>query len=158
MFLDKSRGADIRQSQNNNCPTALGPPINLEKIGGVHGNRGELRLELFVASHQSPIRPNPRDRLRHRCLSRPFNIQSTIRSDFAECCWWLSSVMAFRKYPVLIETSQGRTSAKVSFSATAQPADVSLALRESGWMAYRVRFDPEVAAWIAKVIDWGQAA
>jgi hypothetical protein len=66
--------------------------------------------------------------------------------------------MSVRKCPVLIETSRGRASARFSFAATAQPVDVSLALRESGWAAYRVRFDPEVAAWIAKVIDWGQAA
>jgi hypothetical protein len=67
-------------------------------------------------------------------------------------------VMSIRKYPVLIETSQGRTSAKVLFSATAQPVDISLALRENGWTAYQVQFDPQVAAWVAKVIDWGQAA
>ena len=66
--------------------------------------------------------------------------------------------MAVRKCPVLIETSIGRTSAKVSFPTTAQPVDVSLALREIGWKAYRVRFDPEALAWIAKVIDWDQAA
>jgi hypothetical protein len=66
--------------------------------------------------------------------------------------------MSIRKCPVLIETSQGRTSARVSLSSAAQPVDVSLALRESGWMAYRVRFDPDVPAWIAKVIDWNQAA
>jgi len=66
--------------------------------------------------------------------------------------------MSIRKCPVLIETSQGRTSAKVSLSSAAQPVDVSLALRESGWMAYRVRFDPDVPAWIAQVIDWNQAA
>jgi hypothetical protein len=66
--------------------------------------------------------------------------------------------MSVRKCPVLVETSNGRISAKVSLSSTAQPVDVSLALRESGWTAYRVRFDPEVPAWIAKVIDWNQAA
>jgi hypothetical protein len=66
--------------------------------------------------------------------------------------------MTVRKCPVFIETSSGRTSAKVSFSATAQSVDVSLALREDGWTAYRVQFDPGVAAWVAKVIDWGQAA
>jgi hypothetical protein len=43
-------------------------------------------------------------------------------------------------------------------SSAARPVDVSLALRENGWTAYQVRFDPEAAAWIAKVIDWGQAA
>jgi hypothetical protein len=66
--------------------------------------------------------------------------------------------MTVRKCPVFVETSRGRMSAKVSFSATAQPVDVSLALRENGWMAYRVHFDPTVPAWIAKVIDWNQAA
>jgi hypothetical protein len=66
--------------------------------------------------------------------------------------------MSVRKCPVLVETSNGRISAKVSLSSTAQPVEVSLALRESGWTAYQVRFDPDVSAWIAKVIDWGQAA
>jgi len=66
--------------------------------------------------------------------------------------------MSVRKCPVLVETSRGRTSARLSVPSTAQPVDVSLALRESGWTAYRVRFDPEVPAWIAKVIDWGQPA
>jgi hypothetical protein len=65
--------------------------------------------------------------------------------------------MTVRKCPVYVETSSGRTSAKVSFSATAQPVDVSLALRDNGWTAYRIRFDPEGPAWIAKVIDWGSA-
>jgi hypothetical protein len=66
--------------------------------------------------------------------------------------------MVVRKCPVLIETSFGRTSVKVSFPTTAQPVDVSLALREIGWKAYQVRFDPAVSAWIAKVIDWHQTA
>ncbi len=65
--------------------------------------------------------------------------------------------MPVRKCPVLIETSSGRTSAKVSFPLRAQPVDVSLALRELGWKAYQVRFDPTASAWIAKVIDWYQA-
>ena len=63
--------------------------------------------------------------------------------------------MPVRKCPVLIETSRGRASARLSVSPSAQPVDVSLALREIGWMAYRVQFDPDVPAWIAKVIDWG---
>jgi hypothetical protein len=66
--------------------------------------------------------------------------------------------MPVRKCPVLIETSSGRLSAKVSFSTTAQPVDVSLALREIGWIAYQVRLDPRIPAWIAKVIDWDHAA
>jgi hypothetical protein len=66
--------------------------------------------------------------------------------------------MPVRKCPVFVETSRGRSSARLSVSSAAQPVDVSLALRESGWTAYRVRFDPEVPAWIAKVIDWGQVA
>ena len=66
--------------------------------------------------------------------------------------------MPVRKCPVLIETLSGRTSAKVSFPLTAQPVDISLALRELGWKAYQVRFDATASAWIAKVIDWYQAA
>jgi hypothetical protein len=66
--------------------------------------------------------------------------------------------MPVRKCPLLIETPSGRTSARVSFHSTAQPVDVSLALREGGWAAYRLRFDSDVSAWIAKVIDWGRTA
>lgn len=66
--------------------------------------------------------------------------------------------MSIRKCPVLIETSNGRLAAKVSFPTTAQPVDVSLALRESGWKAYKIRFDPAASARIAKVIDWDQAS
>ena len=66
--------------------------------------------------------------------------------------------MSIRKCPVLLETPNGLTPAKMSLSSTAHPVDVSLALRESGWTAYRIRFDPGMPAWIAKVIDWRQAA
>jgi bifunctional non-homologous end joining protein LigD len=41
---------------------------------------------------------------------------------------------------------------------TAQPTEVTLALREKGWVPYRVWFEPEEELWVAKVIDWGQAA
>jgi hypothetical protein len=66
--------------------------------------------------------------------------------------------MAARKCPVLLETSLGQTSAGVSASPAALPVEVSLALREKGWTAYRVRFDPDASAWIANVIDWARAA
>jgi hypothetical protein len=66
--------------------------------------------------------------------------------------------MSVRKCPALVETSNGRISAKVSLSSMAQPVDVSLTLRESGWTAYQVRFDADVSSWIAKVIDWNKAA
>jgi len=35
---------------------------------------------------------------------------------------------------------------------------VTLALRQKGWVPYRIWFDPEEELWVAKVIDWGQAA
>jgi hypothetical protein len=60
--------------------------------------------------------------------------------------------------PVLVETYQGRSPSGLSAPPTAQPAEVALALREKGWMPYRIRFEPEADVWIAKVIDWGQAA
>jgi hypothetical protein len=66
--------------------------------------------------------------------------------------------MSIRKCRVLVQTPNGLTPAKISVPSTARPVDVSLALRESGWTAYRVWFDAEERAWIAKVIDWRQAA
>jgi hypothetical protein len=66
--------------------------------------------------------------------------------------------MRKRLCPILIETYQGRFAAGLYAPPTAQPAEVALALREKGWEPYRIRFDPEEAVWIAKVIDWGEAA
>jgi hypothetical protein len=68
------------------------------------------------------------------------------------------ALMRKRLCPVLVETYQGQSPAGLSASATAQPAEVALALREKGLVPYRIRFDPEADVWIAKVIDWGQAA
>lgn len=59
---------------------------------------------------------------------------------------------------MLIETSKGRSRTGLSAAATAQPFEVSLALREMGWRAYRVQFDSTAGAWIATVIDWDVAA
>jgi hypothetical protein len=59
---------------------------------------------------------------------------------------------------VFVETSHGRTQAGFSVPASATPVDVSLMLREKGWTAYRVRFDPSTFVWIARVIDWQRAA
>jgi hypothetical protein len=66
--------------------------------------------------------------------------------------------MAARKCPVLVETSLGHAPAGLSASPAAQPVDISLALREKGWTAYRLRFNPGASAWIATVIDWARAA
>ena len=68
------------------------------------------------------------------------------------------ALMRKRLCPVLVETYQGRSPTGLSAPATAQPAEVALALREKGWVPYRIRFDLEADVWIAKVIDWGQAA
>jgi hypothetical protein len=66
--------------------------------------------------------------------------------------------MATRRYPVLVETSQGRTQAGFSVPANSAPVDVSLLLRQKGWTAYRIRFDHAALAWIATVMDWKRAA
>ena len=63
-----------------------------------------------------------------------------------------------RRCPVLIETSKGRTRTGLSASTTAEPFEVSLALREMGWRVYRVQFDSTAGAWIARAIDWDVAA
>ena len=66
--------------------------------------------------------------------------------------------MPVRKCPVLIESHNTRAPSGLSFLPSAQPCEITLALREIGWRAYRVQFDPQARAWIAKVIDWGIAA
>ena len=66
--------------------------------------------------------------------------------------------MSRRRFPVLIETSLGRTPAGVFAGQTDEPADVALRLREKGWQPYRVRLDEAAGAWIAAVIDWQHAA
>ena len=63
-----------------------------------------------------------------------------------------------RRYPVLVETSNGRTQAGFSVPGNVAPVDVSLLLREKGWTAYRIRFDHAAFAWIATVMDWKRAA
>jgi len=37
-------------------------------------------------------------------------------------------------------------------------ADVSMRLRERGWIAYRLRLEAEQYAWIATVIAWARRA
>lgn len=65
--------------------------------------------------------------------------------------------MRVRNCPVLVETSRGRTRAGISVLSSATPVEVSLALREKGWRAYRIQFDLSASVWVARVIDWGLA-
>jgi hypothetical protein len=66
--------------------------------------------------------------------------------------------MRKRSCPVLVETYQGRSPSGVYAPPTAHPADVTIALREKGWVPYRIWFEEQEDLWVAKVIDWGQAA
>jgi hypothetical protein len=68
------------------------------------------------------------------------------------------TAMSERRFPVLLDMAKGRVRAGFSAAAGEEPARLSLRLREKGWTAYRVRFDPEARAWIASVIDWKRAA
>jgi hypothetical protein len=70
----------------------------------------------------------------------------------------LLTLMRKRHCPVLVETYQGRSPSGVYASPTARPVEVTLALREKGWVPYRVWFEQQEDLWVAKVIDWGQAA
>jgi hypothetical protein len=63
-----------------------------------------------------------------------------------------------RKYPVCVETSDGRRETGFCAPANASPVDVSLQLREKGWTAYRIRADHSQSLWIATIIDWKSAA
>jgi hypothetical protein len=66
--------------------------------------------------------------------------------------------MRKRHCPVLVETYQGRSPSGVYAPSKARPVEVALALRQKGWVPYRVWFEQQEELWVAKVIDWGQAA
>jgi hypothetical protein len=66
--------------------------------------------------------------------------------------------MRKRPCPVLVETYQGRSPSGIHAAPTAQPVEVALALRQKGWEPYRIWFEQEEGLWVAKVVDWGQAA
>ena len=59
---------------------------------------------------------------------------------------------------VLIELGLDRYPAGIKASSKAEPAEVSLALREEGWSPYRIKFDAGENMWIASVIYRRDAA
>ena len=66
--------------------------------------------------------------------------------------------MSRRRRRVFIEIQKGRRSAGFTVHEEADAADVSLALRNRGWIAYRLRLDAENHAWVAVIIDWQRVA
>lgn len=66
--------------------------------------------------------------------------------------------MPYRRRHVFVDTAKGRGSAGFSVPEAANAADVSMALRQRGWMPYRLHLEAEQNIWIAKVIDWQRAA
>ena len=66
--------------------------------------------------------------------------------------------MRHRRRRVFIDTQKGRVSAGFTVPAEADAADVSMRLRERGWIAYRLRLEAEQHAWVATVIDWTRRA
>jgi len=68
------------------------------------------------------------------------------------------SRMRHRRRRVYIDTHKGRVSAGFTVAAEADAADVSMRLRERGWIAYRLRLEPEQHSWVATVIDWTRRA
>ena len=68
------------------------------------------------------------------------------------------SRMRQRRRRVFIDTHKGCVSAGFTVAAEADAADVSMRLRERGWIAYRLRLEAEQHAWVATVIDWARRA
>ena len=66
--------------------------------------------------------------------------------------------MPHRRRRVFVDTAKGRVSAGFSVPETDDAADVSMKLRQRGWMPYRLRLEAEQNAWVATVIDWQRAA
>jgi hypothetical protein len=59
-----------------------------------------------------------------------------------------SGALANRKRPIMIELDGHLIKSHVLASEAEQPAEVSIKIREKGWLPYRVRFDESQAAWI----------
>ena len=59
-----------------------------------------------------------------------------------------------RRRPIMIELDGKLINSQVFASETEQPADVSMRVREKGWLPYRVRFDGSQAAWIVSSLDY----
>jgi hypothetical protein len=66
------------------------------------------------------------------------------------------ALMRRRLCPVLVETYRGRPPSALNAPPPAHPAEVTLALRERGWVPYRIWLDQDAEVWIAKVIDWAK--
>jgi hypothetical protein len=66
--------------------------------------------------------------------------------------------MPHRRCPVLVDKGTRRVRAGLSAGASEEPALVALKLREKGFDAYRIHFDPEARAWVAAVMDWRKQA
>lgn len=67
--------------------------------------------------------------------------------------------MPLKSCPVIIEIgSDARCPAGIKAESRAEPAEVSLALRDKGWTPYRIWFDADEGAWIAAVIYRPDAA
>ena len=68
------------------------------------------------------------------------------------------SEMPHRRRRVFVDTPKGRRSAGFTVPASADAAEVSMALRRRGWSPYALRLEPEQNAWVALVMDWRRAA
>jgi hypothetical protein len=63
------------------------------------------------------------------------------------------SVMSGRRVcPVFVEMEPDPLAAGINAPVNAEPAEISLSLRERGWIPCRIRFDAQAGAWIASVI------
>jgi hypothetical protein len=59
---------------------------------------------------------------------------------------------------VFVQTQKERIRVPFTVPKSASPVEVSLRLRERGWVPYKIYLDDKLKAWIALVIDWKRAA
>ena len=58
-----------------------------------------------------------------------------------------------QRCPIMIELDGQVIKSQVFASETEQPVEVSIKVREKGWLPYRVRFDESQAAWIVSSLE-----
>jgi hypothetical protein len=70
----------------------------------------------------------------------------------------LYNAMLRHRRAVFVQTQKDRIKAPFTVLESVSPVEVSLRLRECGWVPYRIYLDDKLEAWVALVIDWKRAA
>ena len=69
--------------------------------------------------------------------------------------WWGLGMMRLkgRRCPIIIDLEGQLIKSQIFASEAEPPVEVSIKVREKGWLPYRVRFDESQAVWIVSSLN-----